>query len=403
MMQVRSIGFDDLDGQPYQILGTGGFTLELLSQLKAHHQPLPISILNPHDGGVTDMEGIAVVGLAQIQPDLPIVLGSDVFQPQLIGHLQRVGILQATLWDLSDIVQCVRQHQPQVALSRENMTSRYMVMFTVGASVPISAWMGNFRAWLNGRGIELIARHPLDLADDHFLKNAQGLLAWNGSSPLFDPLKTQLQRLGLSLTYAECGFFPQKEHFYFDRAGVNLASQLWIDDLSWLEKRHEMLCCERRNALFGDLTLVDKGYLFVPLQIESDSNIQLYSRFKQGMQEYIDWIAIQEPDLPILFKPHPKDPNPERYQMPANGTLTSDDTLMLIAQSSRVRGITSSVLFEAALLGKEVSCDGQSLLNHPYGTPLQVVTALISRQYHREETEFLDERFERFTHFAFKE
>lgn len=403
MMQVRSISLDDLAGQPYQILGTGGFTHELLFQLKAHYQPLPISILNPHAGDVMEMEGVAVVGLAQIQPDLPIVLGSDVFQPQLISHLQRAGCSQATLWDLSDIVQCVRQHQPQVALLRENKASRYMVMFTVGASVPISAWMGNFRAWLNGQGIELIARHPLDLADDHFLKNAQGLLAWNGSSPLFDPLKIQLQRLGLPLTYAECGFFPQNEHFYFDRMGVNLASQLFQDDLSWLDVRHDAKYRQRRNALFGDIVCADKGYLFVPLQIESDSNIQLYSRFKQGMQEYIDWVATQEPDLPILFKPHPKDPNPERYQMPANGTLTSDDTLALIARSSRVRGITSSVLFEAALLGKDVRSDGQSLLNHPYGTPLQVVTALIARQYHRDETEFLDERFERFTHFAFKE
>ncbi|MFM2481459.1 hypothetical protein [Celerinatantimonas sp. YJH-8] len=400
IMPVQAVPLSQLALRPYVVVGCGGFTRQLLQLLGKRGLPLPQAIVNPNPSAPAAFESIPVWGLEHSLPESWVVVpGSDVFQPQLLERIRTSALAQAPVWDVSDAVQAFTQQQPEVWLPREPTSSRYLVLSCVGHSVPLGCWLNNFKCWLKRRQIELVVRHPLDPASDTFWRQACGILAWNGSSSLFTPLKTQLQRLNVPLTYAECGFFPQLSHFYFDRQGVNLASQLRSDDLSWLNESHHQLYLQRRRALFGELEIDDQGYLFVPLQIESDSNIQLYSTFKQGMQEYIDWVAEQEPKRPILFKPHPKDPQPHRYKMPTHGQLVFEDTLDLIAHSHRVRGITSSVLFEAALLGKPVRCDGQSLLNHPEATPVQVVTALIARQFHRDETEFDGERLTRFTHF----
>jgi hypothetical protein len=53
----------------------------------------------------------------------------------------------------------------------------------------------------------------------------------------------------------------------------------------------------------------------------------------------------------------------------------------LILGSKLVHWINSTVLFEAALIGKPVIAEGECLLNHPYQDMDTVTAAIVASQY----------------------
>ncbi len=390
-----------LNDLKYCLVGNGGYSRRLINLLRSKEIQLPKYILSTDSqtGRLCDIDMIPLES-ADLHLLQNVVLGSDVFQKELISKI-RALLPSSRCFDVADDVHANILKVASYSMLRLPDTGRYGLFITLAHSGPMRIWLDNFSNWLKERGFPLIVHHPMELLPDKLLNDASFILVWNGVSSHFDEFHTQIQRLGLTISYVECGFFPQNEHFYLDRNGVNAASQLMNDPLDWLTENDFARMETYRQHLFNNRSTVDDdGSIFVPLQVESDSNIQLHSRFQHGMQDYIDFVASKHPNDKLVFKPHPKDHAAERYHY-HHGKVSPQASLTLIAKSRLVRGINSSVLFEAALAGKPVISDGESLLNHPCEDPSRVVCAMIARQFHVSETQFSLDKLLRFSHLGY--
>lgn len=368
MTGLRCWSFAELARHDYVVIGSGGFAQILLNELQQRHIRPPVAVLEANN---PELAGTA--------PDY-LVLGTDTFQLEIIERWAPYLKPSQQFIDVSDIVLCAKFAVKPAVDSRDWQGSTDILFCGIGTAVSEALWLYPVRHLLAEARLGWRCVHPLDEQRNNLIKQAKAVIIWNGSQKIYQDFLLQCRQNNVPVTYAECGFFPQAEHFYFDKIGVNLASQLKTDDLSWLTADDvELTECYRRQ-LFQERHKQDRGYVFVPLQIGSDSNIQNHSRFVNGMQSYIDFVLSQHPADKVIFKVHPKDQYASHYQFYA-ATVSTDDTLDLIAAAALVRGINSSVLFEAALFGKPVKADGDSLLNQNKAGAGNIVTAIIARQY----------------------
>tara|TARA_B110000503_G_scaffold143688_1_gene247052 strand:- start:7336 stop:8391 length:1056 start_codon:yes stop_codon:yes gene_type:complete len=185
--------------------------------------------------------------------------------------------------------------------------------------------------------------------------------------------------------YCEIGFLPQTKNIYFDRLGVHGHSALRhaaLLPLTVQQKNH----LEEFRLDFGktefvrvkwdsmDIThtknpiktqLFDFEFLFVPLQLESDTAFEL-CEFSSN-QEIILFIQKSFPNDTIVFKVHPQDKNDHYTVDPTNILLpnTNQELRALICQCKAVVASNSTVILEALLLQKKCATFGIGLTtNH---------------------------------------
>lgn len=374
MNRVCPWGLSELNQHDYAVIGSGGFVQLLLDTLRQTNTRLPQTLLdaNKPERAISEADYL--------------VLGTDTFQLEIIERWQPYLRTGQQFIDVSDIVLCAKFGVKPPALDYRCNNTADVLFCGIGTAVSEAQWLYPVRQYLAEKGLSWRCMHPLDNHQSDLLRQAKATIVWNGSQRIYRDFLTQCQLNRVPVTYAECGFFPQAEHFYFDNAGVNLSSQLRADDLSWLTEHDVKVAQHYREQLFQKRQSQDKGYVFVPLQIASDSNIQNHSRFTNGMQQYINFVLSQHDATKIIFKVHPKDLYADSYEF-HGATVSSADTLDLIAGATLVRGINSSVLFEAALFGKQIKTDGDCLLNNNSADALRVVQAMIARQYRTTEFE----------------
>jgi capsular polysaccharide export protein len=108
-------------------------------------------------------------------------------------------------------------------------------------------------------------------------------------------------------------------------------------------------------------------YIFLPLQVTSDTQLKLHSQYNniQAVEYAID-LARSE-DCQLIVKPHPAERDldeinkiiklKEQYQF----YLANHNTIELIENARRVVTINSTVGLEAMILGKEVTVLGKAL------------------------------------------
>ncbi|SIR06492.1 capsular polysaccharide export protein, LipB/KpsS family [Aeromonas hydrophila] len=247
-----------------------------------------------------------------------------------------------------------------------------------------SYWMSNLIAEVKRQGFSVSIIHPWQKYQFFILKSAISIVMWNGSIPiLFDFVKRYIHSIGKKFLYAECGFFPQKEYFYLDRMGINFNRELATDDLGWVSDSHYQRLVDLREQFFENVNpfKLEHDYVFCPLQLPDDSNIMMNSQFHHGMQDFIDYINefYQNSHLKVVFKPHPKDFNSYSYDF-GNAIVVHEDSRSLILGAERIHGINSTVIFEAALAGKDIYCEGNCLLEHPCLKNDKILAAIISSQ-----------------------
>ncbi|WP_323945483.1 capsular polysaccharide export protein, LipB/KpsS family [Aeromonas hydrophila] len=247
-----------------------------------------------------------------------------------------------------------------------------------------SYWMSNLIAEVKRQGFSVSIIHPWQKYQFFILKSAISIVMWNGSIPiLFDCVKRYIHSIGKKFLYAECGFFPQKEYFYLDRMGINFNRELATDDLGWVSDSHYQRLVDLREQFFENVNpfKLEHDYVFCPLQLPDDSNIMMNSQFHHGMQDFIDYINefYQNSHLKVVFKPHPKDFNSYSYDF-GNAIVVHEDSRSLILGAERIHGINSTVIFEAALAGKDIYCEGNCLLEHPCLKNDKILAAIISSQ-----------------------
>lgn len=258
----------------------------------------------------------------------------------------------------------------------------YVVMFTLNPVDQVPIWISHIQSCFGMHGITLVYRHPLQVLPAEFFGNSLGVLLWNGTLPIFDTLKAFLDENSIKYSYVECGFFPQTDHVYFDRQGINVDCSLANDDLSWLPSNINEIIHEKSEVFFKDVPIYrqHEAYIFVPLQLAHDSNIQLHSRFVNGMQAFVDYIESQYPNEVIVFKAHPRDPN--HYKSASSKSYWSNACARsLIKGAKKVHGINSSVLFEAQLYGAETVIEGDCLLTRHNAHRDKILAAIILWQF----------------------
>lgn len=280
--------------------------------------------------------------------------------------------------------------------------SPYIVLFCANPIDRHEMWTHTFAAWLNQQGIQLIYRHPLQKMPSSLLNQSQGIIFWGGSICCFDVIKAQLATLNLPYSFCECGFFPQADYLYFDTHGINVESALAKDDLAWLPTDYASVVAQKRNVFFEHIPAYTEhtDYIFVPLQLANDSNIQAHSRFTRGMQEFVDYIEGLYPNEKLIFKAHPRDTLEYKSQS-ANSVWSNASSQSLIKSAKRVHGINSTVLFEAALYGVDLVMEGDSLLTRHQGQIDKLLAAMILRQCNIKTGDYSKAKLETFSHLRF--
>ncbi len=191
------------------------------------------------------------------------------------------------------------------------------------------------------------------------------LFMWNGSLGKEVEIAEACRQQGTPVYFMELGWLPQMHNFYFDRKGVNFTSSITDWDYSDIsEKEKEIVKTKiayyHQNAKRSHIK--EKDFVFVPLQVEGDSQIVKYSpRFKK-MQELVNYVGeyIKEPGERIIFKKHPKD-DPGELTFPENAKyVTSGSTHDYLINCDYVITINSTVGVEALTYNKPIITLGQA-------------------------------------------
>lgn len=375
----------ELHETEYCLVGDGAYAKELLRQLTEQQLTLPkVWLVSSTQVGYPDIEQYIEAQHSVIEQQI-IVLGTGHFQLEMIHRLKSKCTKESMFWDL---MLCAPKDQPAIP-SGSQKNDNYIIYIDMYANINEAAYLSQLFTALRTAGVKVKLHHPLDVLSDQYLSAAESVIVWNGSSSTFLPIMQRLEALNVPLTFAECGFFPQSQYFYFDQLGVNDQSQLKLDNLNWVTAEHINALETIRSLFFAGVTpYPDSGYIFVPLQVPNDTNILNHSRFTSGMQAFIDFIEDKYSSEKIIFKAHPKDRMKSSYSL-KHGVFSEDDSRSLIMSSKLVHGINTSVLYEAALLGKPVKIEGECLLKKHLNQINKLLAAICYRQF-----KVIDKRFD---------
>lgn len=200
---------------------------------------------------------------------------------------------------------------------------------------------------------------------------------WNGSYPFIQSkIIKRIRQLKKKIIFVEVAWFPQGDFLYFDEKGTNGNCSLFSDDLSWLTDEDFDRAKLLGKAYRGGRELRDLDYIFCPMQLSSDMQVALWSPCK-SMGELVRRARKENAGKKIIFRKHPKDGG--NYSDLDLGLGGDGDLKDLICNSSFVYGINSTVLLEAALMGKKVVSIGKSLLDIHPNTEYSLA-ALVARQ-----------------------
>lgn len=191
--------------------------------------------------------------------------------------------------------------------------------------------------------------------------SAEALVVWNGGGLSQRDVIRWARRpsRSKSLFFLELGWFPQAGHIYVDPQGVNAAAAISRYRCAPLDTIGRDRLERWRQNYLGESVVAPPGAsdgrvqtILVPLQVDSDTNIQMYSPFS-SMDELIGFLEGWVPSglFRVVLRPHPR----AGYTYPL--TTTRDDFTVerrvplerLFEQADIVIGVNSTVLLEAGL------------------------------------------------------
>jgi len=254
-----------------------------------------------------------------------------------------------------------------------------------GDSFRFTKWFGNFVAYLTSQGHEVLHLRrnqlPRTLDFNH-------VFFCHGLHPTQAELRALCESVGVPSTIAEIGFFPQRSHFFLDRRGINAASMLMDDDLSWIGEAQLNRAREFAEGYVGRYRWTQANrYVFAPLQLARDTNITLHSPYKT-MQAFIDHAERTFPGEAIVFKTHPLDKT-RTYRVSSGNTLLRQGNLFELVRDARlVYGINSTVLYESIMQGVPTRAVGDGLLKRHAGREDRLIAALVDQQIAVDERDF---------------
>ncbi|WP_226661996.1 hypothetical protein [Microbulbifer aggregans] len=213
--------------------------------------------------------------------------------------------------------------------------------------------------------------------------NPDSIMLWNGLIHYQQDFIRLSKALNPNQKYLfiEAGWFPQKGTFYIDPMGVNAKSSIARKSPVPISENENRLI-EQWKSKFresnGNYIIKDKGYIFVPLQLETDTNITLFSPLKK-MEDLLRWADKNTPKhLKIIARPHPlnsKIPDLAFDRRSSRVLLDSQtDLYQLIAECTAVLGINSTTLLESLIFDKPVFALGEGIFQSSHAIQKQELT-----------------------------
>ncbi len=200
-----------------------------------------------------------------------------------------------------------------------------------------------------------IKSEPSKAADA--IKYSAMAVIWNGLQHNA-PLATRMcRRRGIPVCYIEWGLLPQSATFSVDPSGF-CGDSILASDVSWVTDADVENLRKIRKQLQEQHPLQGGNHVLVPLQIENDTQVLYFSPYR-SMEEFVADVERMYPSDRIIVRPHPKSPTKRTF---ARAEVDGAGSFLEAAARARlVIGITSTCLYEAAILGVPVLALG----DHP--------------------------------------
>lgn len=206
------------------------------------------------------------------------------------------------------------------------------------------------------------------------------VILWNGNFAYQKTTILTLEALGYKdrILFLEVAWFSQREFIYFDTKGVNLYSSICgrtPEPLFSLQSMRLEQWYERQRSsrvkMEDELHRPGPLRIFVPLQVDTDTSIREGSPFPD-MRSFVSFLeAWVPPASEVILKAHPKahysyllGSRRRNFHFRISGSIDN-----FMNDADVVLGVNSTVLLEAASLGKRVVAFGRGLF-----TGCQVIT-----------------------------
>lgn len=189
------------------------------------------------------------------------------------------------------------------------------------------------------------------------IKHASMAVIWNGLQ-YGTPLATRLcRRRGIPVCYLEWGLLPQSDTFLIDPSGF-CGDSILARDVSWVTESDMERLHQVRAGLQMKYPLQHGKHVLAVLQIENDCQTLYFSNYR-NMEEFVVDVETMYPTGMIFARPHPKSTAKRSF---ARAKLVGGGEFLEAAcKAGVVVGITSTCLYEAAILGVPVVALG----DHP--------------------------------------
>lgn len=199
--------------------------------------------------------------------------------------------------------------------------------------------------------------------------NTTHIVVWNGEfndnerghQPRF--INYIKNHLNVQFIYAEHGWFPQKDTFMLDKEGTNGSSSIAKSTHVPISKSNKH---NTKRKEYDKLAIDPKirDYIYVPLQLNTDTQIVNHSPFFKDMVSFINHVARLF-NKKIIVKVHPKDTavNKEKYRNACNRIsnvryVEDTNNIGWCKFASYVIAINSTSINEALLYRKPVMTYG---------------------------------------------
>ncbi|MCO1333548.1 hypothetical protein MO867_04260 [Microbulbifer sp. OS29] len=170
-------------------------------------------------------------------------------------------------------------------------------------------------------------------------------------------------------SFLEAGWFPQAGTYYEDPLGVNAQSEISFTkprDISLEERQNVIQWKLSYREKYKSNDISDNGYVFIPLQLETDTNITKFSPFPT-MNDFLKWVEPRvDPNINIIARQHPLDRRSLHNFLPRNSRVKLDNETplhQLISKSNCILGINSTVLLETLIYEKPVYAVGDGVFS----------------------------------------
>ena len=203
------------------------------------------------------------------------------------------------------------------------------------------------------------------------------LVLWNGGFDYCRPIVETARKRGMRMCYIEHGLFPgtwQMDpwgvnarstvcgHAASEVRGLPVAPSIWTTAFP----QRQIHALDRKSQLSGDIHDLPDRYLFVPLQLEWDTQIRDHSPYLTMGALLTDVQAALPPGMALVVKEHPTDTDSaacarRREEFPDVTWCRTRPTAELIAGAAAVVVINSSVGLQALCARKPVVTLGASV------------------------------------------